>query len=145
MYHLDGFDLNAFDFEGYARLDYVDVESGDSEIGMFDKAIGHAGADVVGNILTAVYGERFAVAVRPQVVEAAYMVVVYVGDKQSIEMWRAGGNHLLTEVGSAVDKYVFVLNFNQGRGSQASVARVDRGAGLAFAPYLRDAGRGTGT
>ena len=145
MYHLDGFDLNAFDVEGYARLDDVDVEGGDSEIGMFDKAIGHAGADVVGHIPAAVYGKRFAVAIWAQIVEAAYMVVVYVGDNQGIEMWSAGGNHLLTEVGSAVDKYVFVLNFNQGRGSQAAVARVNRGAGFTFAPYLRDAGRGTGT
>ena len=53
-------------------------------------------------------------AVRTQVVQSAYMVVVLVGYEDGIDMMEWYGQHLLAEVRTAVEENMFPVDFEQG-------------------------------
>ena len=122
------------------------VECGHAGVGGFGEAVGHAVAQVAGNVGSAVDGESVAhCAVGPEVVNAANVVVVAVCNEQCFEHRGALGEHLLAEVGAAVNEDVFVFIGYHRRATQAFVVVVAAAAGRTVTHDLRYSGAGAGS
>ena len=85
----------------------MDVKRRDTGVGMLTEAIGHAFTQVAGHIALAVERKAAVVgAVGAQVVDAAHMVVVAVGEQRTKQLRASGVKYLRIEVGTAVDEQV---------------------------------------
>ncbi len=123
--------------------DFGDVQRWHSRVGYLGETIGHPVAQVAGHIGAAVYREAVAHgAVRSQVVHSAHVVIMAVCDHQRFEHRTAAFKHLLSEIRSAVDQYVFVLVCDHGRRSETLVVFVAALAGGTVAHYLGHSGAG---
>jgi hypothetical protein len=69
------------------------------------EAVGYALPEVVGAEGLGIHIDIAEDAVGAQVVESAHVVVVFVSNEYRIDGLEFGGEHLLSEVGSAVDEY----------------------------------------
>jgi len=107
---------------------------------MLAEAVGNACFYVGYDVGLGVDGKWDFAAIRAEVVHAAYVVVMAVGDEQRVEVKVGGAEHLLPEIGSAVNQQADALRAHDGGAAQAFVARVVGGASGALAAYLRDAG-----
>jgi hypothetical protein len=119
----------------------MQVKLGHTGIWMFPETIRHSVAQILGHIGTTVYREITVFAIGPQVVYAADMVIMAVGQKRSVEMRRTEPENLLSEIRAAVDEETTPPDVNDGRRAQALVKRICRTADLTVAADLRDAGR----
>lgn len=125
-------------------LDDVYVVCGHSGVKVFGEAVWHACAQVVCDVLGAVYGEwsgvavseRGYVAVWSEVVDASDVVVVAVCNQQGVQRGRSGSQYLLAEVGTAVDEDVGARGFDECGCAESVVARVVRCAYGAVASDL---------
>ena len=72
-------------------------------------------------------------AIGTEVVDAADMVVVDVCQQEGIDMVVGGTEHLLAEVGAAVDEDAFAAIAHDGRGAHTIVARISRATYFAIA------------
>ena len=72
-----------------------------------------------------------------EVVDAANVVVVFVGDENGIQRFvHADAEHLFAEVRTAIQQKPCVALLEECRSTQATVARVAAGANFATASYL---------
>lgn len=95
--------------EGFCGY-FGDVECWDTGVRSFGKAIRDTVTEVAGYVRSAINGEAVAhSAIRPEVVDATDMVVVAVSDQECFEHRGALLEHLLPEIGSAVDEDVFTF------------------------------------
>jgi hypothetical protein len=114
MHHRQGSDCVAAYAEWGVVVKLVYVECWHSGIEIFAKAVGHAVAQVVGNIRAAVYIKFSGSAVWAHIVYAANMVIVGVCEQGSGESRRAGTQHLHAKVGAAVyQEIIAVVGFEQ--------------------------------
>ncbi len=67
------------------------------------------------------------------------MVLMFVRQQNGVDMADACAEHLAAEIGAGVDDHPHAARLDHGRGAQASVAPVRRGADLAAASDDRDA------
>ena len=89
----------------------MEIECGNSGVGVLGKAVGYALTEVVGYVGTAIDGESvFGGAIGAEVVDTADMVVVAVGENECFQFGAVGIEHLPAEVGPAIDEYVFTAN-----------------------------------
>jgi hypothetical protein len=115
-------------------------------IKMFGETIRDAGTQALGGIVFGIYGNIAELTIGTQVVQAAYMVVMFVSDKYGIDgLEIVQTEHLLTEVRTAIDENPYSVHFYQPRAPQTVVARVFAGADRAGTPYLRYSRRGSAT
>ena len=138
-------DLDAVDRKGLVATELVEVELRHTGVRMLAETVRHTVAEVFGHIGTAVNREIAVFAIWTQVVDAADVVVVAVGQQRGIEMRRAERQYLLPVIGTAVDEEAAASDIDDGRSTKSFILRVGRATDVAVAPYLRDAGRGTGT
>ena len=75
-----------------------------------------------------------------KVVDAANVVVVGVGDDESIEVMVRRPQHLRTEIRSAINQYGFTFGAHNSRSTKSLIVLVARAAYPAFAAYLRHTG-----
>ena len=109
------------------------------------KALRHTLAEITGDILAAVDAEWLWMTIWTHVVDAANVVVVGMCYQQGRKSGGAGPQHLLTEIGTAVDKQVSAWSYlDHRRCPQPFFAWVGRSADLAAASYLRYACRCAG-
>ena len=80
-----------------------------------------------------------------QVVNSARMVVVLMGEQHTVDMVEWNAQHLLTEVGTAINQDTRIAHLHECRHTQPVVAWVIRGTHRAGASYLGHTGRGTRT
>ncbi len=69
---------------------------------------------------------------RPDVVEAEDVIGVTVRYQDCVEAFQAVAQCLLAKVGRGIDEYDFARVFDDDGNSQTFIARIVRGAGLAF-------------
>jgi hypothetical protein len=87
----------------------------------------HGGAAVHG------HGLALEEVIRPDVVHAGRVVLVFVRKQEGVQRLDPFAQHLLPEVGSRVDHEAFVADLQVHRNAQPLVAEVQRTAHLAFA------------
>lgn len=134
-------DLNSTAVKGFV-VNLKSVENGCSGIGIFAEAVRHLLIQIVEHIAACKNGEmrRAVVAIRAKVVDAANVVVVGVGDDESIEVMVRRPQHLRTEIRSAINQYGFTFGAHNCRSTKSLVVLVARAAYPAFAAYLRHTG-----
>lgn len=83
---------------------------------------------------------------RPDIVNTGRMVGVFVGKEDAVEPLHIVPQHLLPEIGAAIDHvYTVIFGFDHDRYPQPLVAGVGAQANRMFAADYRDALRGSGT
>lgn len=82
-------------------------------------------------------------AIRSDIVEPAHMIVVGMGDENTINTAKGLRKDLLSEIGSTVDEQSCLRRFNKYAAAQAPVVGIGTLAYRALAPYHGDAARGT--
>lgn len=82
----------------------MNVESRDTWIEMFGETIRHTFAEIPGYVRAAVYGKRIRIAVWPEIVNAAYMVIMGVRDQKGPQWRCAGTQYLRAKIRSAVNE-----------------------------------------
>ena len=107
---------------------------------MLFETVGQTGPYVVRNVVLAIDWEIGIEAVWTNVVDSSNMVVVAVGNKERVDVVVGSAEHLLAEVGSAIDEYRYAFHSDYCRGSEPTVVRVGRCAGIALATYNRHSG-----
>lgn len=124
MHHLERHDVKIANRERVMGMNLMQLYSGYTRIAVFGKAIGqHLQHAFTGNGI-GIDVDFAKLTVRPDVVHAAYVVVVGVGDEYGVDFAEGLRQHLLAEVGSAVDKYARGGGFHQCRTARALVVRV---------------------
>ncbi len=90
------------------------------------ETVGHARAQIVGHIVTAIHVKTVVlVAEWPQIIHSAHVVVVAVRYQKSVDVRRTESKNLRSEIGSAIYKYMLAFGFQQCRASQSFVTRVN--------------------
>ena len=133
MHDGDGLDLDALNHEGVGVVDSSAVEQGYSGVWILGETIWQSLTKAIDYILTGIDGEMAVETIGTQVVDAADVVVMDVCQQQGINMVVGGTEHLLTEVGPAIDEDAFATISDNGRGAQTIVTRVGRATYLAIA------------
>ena len=133
MHDGDGLHLDALNHEGVGVVDGCAVEQGYARIRVLGEAVRQPLAQAVDDILTGIDREMVVEAIGTEVVDAADMVVVDVCQQEGIDMVVGGTEHLLAEVGAAVDEDAFAAIAHDGRGAQTIVARISRATYFAIA------------
>ncbi len=139
-------DLHATDFKGSARRQFVHDQTGYAGIEVLSKAIRQLMLQKVYGLGVSINIDIAKSAERAKVVYASRVVVVYVCKQQTVYGTEVDGNHLLAEVGSAIDENAFTgIEIDKCGTAQAFVARVRGCAYRTLATYLRNAGAGACT
>lgn len=122
----------------YARLNGYEIDGWDSGIAhiLRREAIGHARHEMVDAELLGIDVDVAKDAERTKIVKTTHMVIVLVGDEYCVQGTEIDRQHLLTEVGTAIDKDALAMHIDDGRATQSPVARVAAGAHFAWAAYL---------
>ena len=104
---------------------FLKVDAWHTRVCLFHKAIGHACTQVVGGVAIGMNRYLAQSAERAQVVESAYVVVMLVGDENSVYPFKSrSSKHLLAKVGAAIYQDDGIISVDKCRGAQAVVARV---------------------
>ena len=144
MHHLQRHHLYPLDGERHIGLYGVEVQHGHTGIQHFAEEVGQPLAQVaVGEVI----GKDVDVAESAegaQVVDAARVVVVLVGEQHTVDGLEGHAEHLCTEVGTTVDEYARVIGFHKGRYAQPLVALVRGEAYGAGTPDFGYSFRGAG-
>lgn len=140
MEHSYGEYLHSTYIYRFVRTHGEEVDGWHSRVALLQRreAVWDAFEEVVGTELLGIDIDIAEDAVWAQVVESTHMVVVLMGDEYGIEAAKLHAEHLLTEVGTAVDEYAAVIDIDEGAATQAFVAWVCAGACGTGATYLWD-------
>ena len=139
VHHADGRNHDVADGERLVRFHFHEVELRHTWIFVFNKAVRHVVADVFSGAVVGVDVYVAKHAKGAQVVHAAHVVVVRVGDKYSVNLPEWLFEHLFAEVGTAVDEHPGGVGFHECRAAQSAVVRVGAGANWALASQNRHA------
>lgn len=105
---------------------------------MLLKTIWHPKAKVVASVLLCIYRDIPELAERSQVVKSAHMVIMLVGDDDSVNWTELFHSQtLFTEVRSTVNKYPNSIRLDKPRTTKSLVSIVLASAYLATATDLR--------
>ena len=118
MHHGEGHDVEVAYLEWGVGTDFVEIDGWHAGVFVLREAVRH----VVPNV-----------AVGTQVVHAAYVVVVVVGDEYAVNLAERLCEDLLAEVGSAVDEQACGGSLDKCRAAQPLVVRVDASTYVALA------------
>lgn len=137
VHHLQGSYLGIVHQDRVIGLKIVQLELGHAGILVFHQAIRQTLAQMGCGIGIGIYGQGTAVAKRTQVVNAAHMVVMLVGDEKGIKRSpEIEAQHLFAEIGRTVNEDVGRCGLHQCRTAQALVPRVCAGARRAVASQI---------
>ena len=126
VHHLDGRDLDALAVERRAGLHGMQLKLRCPRITVLTEAVAQLMTfQCVEHVGRAVDWQRlFTECKRPEAVESSHVVVVDMGDEQRIEFGGTGAEHLVAEVGTAVDEDGLAVMMHNGRLPQSLVAAV---------------------
>ena len=145
VHHAEGHHLYPADAERLVKTDAVQADLRYAGIFMRDEAVRNALLQMGGTIVLGINVDVAENAERPQVVQPAHVVVVFVREQNGVEPAKRQGQHLAAEIGAAVDEdAAAVVGFEQGRRALPAVARIGRRADGARAAHLGYARAGAG-
>ena len=101
--------------EPFTRLNLTQFHMRHAGIDILVETIRHTLHDMTYHVLLGIDGNGGRCAVRTQVVQTSYMVVVLVCNNHSVKLFDAGSSSLPTEVRTAVNDDFGAVRFNQGR------------------------------
>ena len=139
--------LHIFYNNGHVRFNLYQIDGWNTWIAFLlrGETIRNAFHQVVGTELFGIDIHIAKDAIGTQVVESTHMVIVLMCDEHGIKRFEVDAKHLLTEIGSTVNKDTLATHFNQCRSAQPLVLRICRCANLTRTPYLRHSTRGSRT
>lgn len=134
----DGENFDSRDVDRFVGSHREEIDGRHARIALFlgCEAVRDALEEMVGTELFGIDIDIAEDAVWTKVIESAHMVIVFVGDEYGIEAAEVSGEHLLTEVRSAVDEYATTINIDKSGATQTFVAWIGAGACGAVAAYL---------
>lgn len=143
MHDRQGQNLDAVDRER-VTVNLVDGKRRHPRVKMCGETVGDAGPQIVGYIVFAIHGKMAShcVAEGTHVIDASDMVIMAVGEQHGIDVLCPRCEHLMVEVGAAVDEDDGVAGFKEGRRAHPLVAGVGRATHFAITAQLGYPGRG---
>ncbi len=135
MLNGQGDDAHAGHFDGFEWLDGDQIEVGPRRTtAVVAKGVVKAVFDRIESALESVErdGGLHTVVEWAQVVKSADMVLVLVGQQNTMERAHLSRQQLCAHIGASVNQYVAGGSFDESRGAHASVTGVVRGADRAF-------------
>ena len=141
VHHGYGHDVQFVDGQHAVRGDGVEVYARHARIKMLLKTIGHHLSQVAGGTVVGIDVDFAKRAEGAYVVHAAHMVVVGMGYKHTVDFSEGLLQHLLSEVGPAVDKHPCASGLHHSRCPRAPVVPV---AACAYGACAADGGHAYG-
>ena len=133
VHDLEGNDVEVANAESLVLVNLVELDGRDARIAVLGKAVwqhlehASAGDGVRIDI------DFTKLTVGPDVVHAAHVVVVGVGDEDAVNLAEGLRHDLLTKVGTTVDEQSRLLRLDECRAAQTLVVRVGAATGIALA------------
>ena len=125
MHHLKDRDLHVTEGEMVMGVDFLQLELGHTWIDVSHQTVRQAFTQVPGGIRICIQREFLQVAEGTQVINAAHMVVVLMGDETGIDGFaHTDVKHLFAEVGAAIYQKGGFLCLEECGATQSSVAGV---------------------
>ena len=141
VHDLDRHDMNVAYLEGFVLVDFVQLDSGNARIAVFGKAVRQGLQHGLARQGVGIDIDFAKLAVGPDIVHAAYVVVVGMGDEDAVNLAEGLRHDLLAKVGTAINEQPRGLRLDQCRTAQALVVDVGTAASVALATDSRYAAR----
>ena len=133
VHHLEGNDVEVANAEGLVLVNLVELDGRNTRIAVLGKAVWqHLEHALTGNGV-GIDIDFAKLAIGTDIVHAAHVVVVGVGDEDAVNLAEGLRHDLLTEVGATVDEQSRLLRLDECRAAQALVVRVGAATGIALA------------
>ena len=116
-----------------------------TRIEMFRETIGEIVSDGLHTGRIAIHGDVAQIAIRPQIVQSAHMIVVGMSEQHSINLSERQWQQLLPDIRTAVDQNARGRSLQQRRRTQTVVARILAVANRTMTSYHRHTVGCTGT
>ena len=126
--HLDGLNVKVAEVKR-SLIDEMNIVGGSTRIQVFLESIRKLTLDLRKGRLVDEKRHRLVVLAkdeRPDIVETSNVVLVLMGNEHRVEMVHPFTEHLLTEVGTGINRHGHLLRANQNRSACALVAGVFR-------------------
>ena len=141
----DRYDAHTLDLERI-RIDGMQVDFRNAGIFGFGERVTELPADAFLHVLFGIDVHRLSgrVVEGPHIVYSRDVILVVVSEQDSVQFPHAFAEHLLPEIGAAVDEQTDSVPLDQHGGTQTFVAGIRRSAGIAVAGNHRHALRSPG-
>ena len=133
MHHLEGKDGKVANAESLVLMDLVELDGGNARIAVLGKAVWQHLEHALAGYGVGIDIDFAKLTIGTDVVHAAHVVVVGVGDEDAVNLAEGLRHDLLTEVWATVDEQSRLLRLDECRTAQALVVRVGAAAGIALA------------
>ena len=146
VHYTDGCDRERTNDDGFVWHDVAQRYGRHSWIAALGRceAVWDALHEMAGHKLLGIDGDVAEEYPGAYVVNSSNVVEMFVGDEDSIDVWEMWqGEHLLTEVGTAVEQYGCTRMFDKRRGAEPMVARVAAHTSCTSTCYLRHSAAGS--
>ena len=124
MHHLQGKHLNTLYDNGVKWFYRMKVQSRDTGIKHLTKEIGQTLAQVTTSEIIGKDVDIAKATEGTQVIDTSRMIIMLVGEQYAIKTVKGYTHHLLTKVGTAINKYTCRIGLYQCRDTQATVTHV---------------------
>ena len=143
VHHLDGEDVQVTDLQGFVGVDLMESDGGNARVSVFCEAVGQHLQHALAGDGIGIDIDLTKLTVGADIVHASHMVVMTVGDEDTIDLPEGLWQDLLTEVRSTVDEQTGLFGLHQHRAAGPLVSWILTFAHLTLAPDHRYATRGS--
>ena len=133
VHHLEGDNVKVANAEGLVRMNLVELDGGNTRIAVLSKAVGQHLEHALTGYGVGIDIDFAKLTIGTDIVHAAHVVVVGVGDEDAVNLAEGLRHDLLTEVGATVDEQARLGSLNECRTALALVVRVGTATGIALA------------
>ena len=133
VHDLEGNDVEVANAEGLVLVNLVELDGGNTWIAVLGKAVRQHLEHASAGYGVGIDIDFTKLAIGTDIVHAAHVVVVGVGDEDAVNLAEGLRHDLLTEVGATVDEQARLFRLDECRAAQALVVRVGAAAGIALA------------
>ena len=133
VHHLEGNNLEVANAEGFVRMNLVELDGRNTRIAMLGKAVWQHLKHALTSNGVSIDIDFAKLTIGTDIVHAAHVVVVGVGDEDAINLAEGLRHDLLTEVRTTVDEQARLGSLDECRTAQALVVRVSAATGIALA------------
>ena len=135
--HFDGQNVQVTDLQGLMGIYLMELDGGYAGVSVFRKTVGQHLQHPFLSYRVGIDVDLTKLTVGADIIHAAHMVVMAVGDQDAVNLTERLGQDLGPEVGSAVDQHACLFGFHQYRTACPLIPGVLTPAHLALAPDYR--------
>ena len=133
VHDLEGNDVEVANAENLVLVNLVKLDGGHAWIAVLGKAVRQHLEHALAGYGVGIDIDFAKLAIGTDIVHAAHVVIVGVGDENAVNLAKRLRHDLLTEVGATVDEQSRLVCLNECRAAQALVVRVGAATGIALA------------